>query len=167
VAWLLLICAIPFLTDAAIDLIAFFVLGAADFFLAVTWMMITFLTRVPLRYRVHDWSWLSFLVAGYLGLVLATTNWGFAVRVALSEAALREYIAQVPAGAEEWHEARKIGLFNVRKTSEQAGAVFLHTSTSFLNEHGVAYVPGGQIPPGRIRLRGHLYGPWYSFEWKF
>ena len=104
--------------------------------------------------------------AGALGFALAVTDWGLALRVALCEGTLCSYVDGVLPGAKPDRTPRWVGLFRVEETQEYGGAVYLYTSRSFLNRHGVAYIPPGGNPAPRIGVH-HLYGSWYSFVWRF
>lgn len=66
------------------------------------------------------------------------------------------------------HPPRRVGLFWVDGTENKGGAVFLYTSSSFLNRHGIVYVPPGQATPSiKGRVNEQLVGPWHSFTWRF
>jgi hypothetical protein len=61
-----------------------------------------------------------------------------------------------------------VGLFLVDGTENRGGAVFLYTSTGWLNRHGVACIPPGLESRYFERRRTWpLLGPWHTFEWKF
>lgn len=166
-AWLWLLAALPFVTDAACEFIA-------SMLLAVTWMILAFawlcgLLAAPFLFRsasARKW-WFSAGLAGILGLLLAFTDVDFMLRVALSERALSAHVASVPPGTQNSiHPNRLVGLFLVDGTEESGGAVFLYTSSGFLDRYGVAYVPDGAIPPSHLSMK-HLFGPWYHFKWRF
>ena len=108
--------------------------------------------------------WLTVPAAGLMGVLLAATDVGLLLRVVLSERALRNDIAQAPQldpVTPHW-----VGLFHVEESRSFDGGVYFYTSHSWLNRHGVAQVPAGSKTAPRTRLR-HLYGDWYSFEWRF
>jgi hypothetical protein len=94
------------------------------------------------------------------------TDLGLTLRVALCEAALRDYAAKVSAEGVRDEPPRWVGLFQVEEATVFDRGVYLYTSWSFLNRHGVAHLPPGSKPAPRTSLR-HLYGSWYSFEWRF
>jgi hypothetical protein len=103
---------------------------------------------------------------GVLGCALLVTDRGLALRVVLSEAALSEYAGAVVAAGVTDGRPGRVGLFWVDEVSVYDGGVYFYTTWSFLNRHGVAYLPPGTAPAPRISVQ-QLYGPWYSFEWRF
>lgn len=167
-AWLWLVTVLPFVTDAACNMFIGFALAVSWMLLALVWLCVPLFAYPSLRSPRRRSYWLSAGLAGLLGLLLAFNNVGLQLRVALSERWLVEYVATVPPGTREsLHPFRRVGLFWVDGTEEKDGVVLLYTSTSFLNRYGVAHVPDGATPPTHLRNVRHLFGPWYSFEWKF
>jgi hypothetical protein len=164
-AWLWLLAALPFLTDAACNVLAGLVLLASWSFLAVAWLAV----GVVSRSRTSRLWWLAAGVAGGLGAALAFTDIGLVARVAVSRPWLDAYARQVAPGTAVAHEPRWVGLFLVEQTEEEAGVVFLYTSRSFLNRNGVAWVPPGQGTTrlGSRHIHDCLHGPWHGFEWNF
>jgi len=161
-AWLLL--ALIYFTDAACQIFIFLAIGVGGIIIGAVWIALSFMWPRLLR-RPARKVWLSVPLASLLGL-LSLSNLGLVLRIKLCEGALSEYVANVsangvPAEPDEW-----VGLFKVDDTWVYDGGVYLFTSTSFLNHHGVAHLPPGSKPPGRITVR-HLYGSWYSFMWFF
>jgi hypothetical protein len=166
-AWLWLLAALPFLTDAACQFPVAGVLAITWMILALAWLCGLLLAQSVLRSSSARRWWLSAGLAGLLGLLLAFTDVGFLLRVAISERALNAYVAAVPAGTTNAiHSIRQVGLFLVDGTEESNGVVVLYTSSSFLDRQGVAFVPEGVIPPQHLSMK-HLFGPWYSFRWRF
>jgi hypothetical protein len=167
-AWLWLLAALPFVTDAACFLFVVALLAITWIMLALAWLCGLFEARYLLRSSSARRWWLSAGLAGLLGLLLAFTDVGFILRVALSERALNAYVASVPPGTRNaTHTNRPVGLFLVGGTEERDGVVVLYTSSSFLDRHGIAHIPEGAIPPSNLRSVKHLFGSWYSFRWKF
>ncbi len=125
------------------------------------WLIFTLLHPMLLSRAIAP-IWLTVPLAGLLGIVLVTTEVGLLARVALSDTALRKHIAKAqPAAPQCW-----VGLFQVEESRSYDGGVYLFTSHSWLNRHGVAHIPAGSKIAPRIRVR-HLYGEWFRFEWKF
>src|SRR5262249_46520297 len=110
--------------------------------------------------------WLTVPLVGALGvLIILKAEWILMAQVKLSEGRLRSYVASVAPGTID-QTSRWVGLIRIEETEGYEGAVYLYTGTIFLNRVGVAYMPEGTQPAGRIRV-DHLYGPWYWFEWRF
>jgi hypothetical protein len=165
-AWLWFLAALPFFTDAACDFFVFFVLGFAGVLIGISWLTLT--SALPrLRRPPTLWWWLSVPMVGILACVLLASDWPFALRVALSERALQRHVDAFPRDTPPDRVPRWVGLLHVNETEESDGAVFIYTSTSYLNRHGVAHIPPGSNPMLKIVRRQHLYGDWYKFEWKF
>lgn len=191
-AWLWLVVALPFITDAACNMFATFVLGFTWMVLALSWLCglfaVPFLSRawlarlilktfdvtedeiVPFLFRSSParlW-WASAGLASLLGLLLAFSDAGLILRVALSERALNAYVAAVPPGTQNSsHPNRLVGLFLVDGTEESNGVVALYTSKEFIDRHGIIFVPDGATAPGHLWDLRHLHGKWYSFRWHF
>jgi hypothetical protein len=165
-AWSWLLIALLCLTDPAWNLFFFCGLAASGCFLAFAWIVGTIYQPSLLRRPWGPW-WLSVPFAGALGLLLVATGWGLALRVALSEASLNDYVTNVQAVLESGREPRWVGLFRVEEAQQYGSAVYLYTGSSFLDRHGIAYVPPGSSAPGRISLDRHIYGPWHAFTWRF
>jgi hypothetical protein len=170
-AWLWLVLALPFLTDASCPMFVGFALTGTWLVLAVFWFAVGLQFWDGLTSsRATKRGWIAAGVAGALGVLLAFTHVGFMVRIAMCESALRNYIAQIQPGDGEFlHEPRPVGLFRVDGEENYRGVVFLYTSCAFLNREGIAYMapeinPEWEIPRHRLR---HIYGPWYWFYWKF
>jgi hypothetical protein len=165
-AWVWLVFALPFLTDAACNILVGLLLLGSWAVLALAWLVLG-LVGLP-RSLGSRWWWAS-AVAGCLGVVLALTDVGLAARVALSRPWLEDYARQVPRDKRNSsHEPRWVGLFRVDGTENQGGAVFLYTGTGYLNRYGVAYIPPDERPRDFDKIRTRpLLGPWESFVWKF
>jgi hypothetical protein len=169
-AWLWLVAALPFLTNASCNLFVGFALAATWLLLAGAWLVLPLGMPGVLLQRAGRRRWLAAGGAGCLGLVLAFSDIGLMIRIALCEPSLSGYAAQIPpGGGKPLHGPRPIGLFLVDGEENYQGIVFLYTSSAFIDREGVAFVPTGTTPPSQIprrRLR-HLYGPWHWFSWKF
>jgi hypothetical protein len=169
-AWLWLVAALPFLTDASCNLFVGFALSGTWLLLAVAWLVMPFSMPAFLLQRAARRRWLAAGFAGSLGLILAFTDVGLMIRIALCEASLSGYAAQIPPNdGNSLHVPQPVGLFLVNGEENYQGIIFLYTSSAFINREGVAYVPPSTLPPSQLprrRLR-HLYGPWYCFTWKF
>ena len=191
-AWLWLVVALPFITDAACDMFVAIVLGFTWMALALSWLCGLF--AVPFIFRsslarlilktfgvTEDeivqflprsssgrlW-WASAGLAGLVGLLLAFSDAGLILRVALSERALNGYVAAVPPGTKNSsHPNRLVGLFFVDGTEESNGVVALYTSSDFLDRQGIIFVPDGATAPGSFWDLRHLHGKWYRFRWHF
>jgi hypothetical protein len=165
-AALWLVIALPFFTDAACSLFVLMLLGCGGVFVGLLWIRMTIKKPSLLRAPARRW-WLCVPLVAVLGFFLLVTDWGLALRVVLCERALTQYVASLPDDAAPDSTPCRVGLFWVNKTKVYRGDVHLYTSHSFLNEHGMAYIPTGiRSPAPRIRVK-HLYGNWYRFEWKF
>lgn len=165
-AWLWLLFAIAFLTDADCDFLVFLALFVSGLMLAQVWFILTPLFWHKLHSHAGCW-WFSVPLAGGLGLFLALTDYGLVLRVALSEPWLNRHVQDVAEGVNSGKAPGWQGLMRVEKTEQDKGAFFLYASGGFLNRNGVAYLPHDNIsPPPRIAL-GHLYGRWYRFTWRF
>jgi hypothetical protein len=165
-AWLWLLAALPFVTDAACDILAGLIIFFSWCFLAFWWAGMG-AVGWPLPGPARRW-WLSAGLAGCLGPALALTDAGLIARVALSRPWLDAHAAGVVAGTNELPEGpHRVGLFVVDETREMDGVVVLYTGSGFLNRNGIARFPDGPVPLPRIRYVRHLTGPWYRFEWKF
>ncbi len=165
--WLWFLAALPFLTDAACNFLMAGVLAISWMILALAWVCALLMRHSLLNSASARRWWLSAGLAGLLGLLLVYTDLGLLLRVALSERELNAYNAAVPSGTRNIiHSNRQVGLFLVDGTEEINGVVVLYTSSSFLDRHGVVFVPDGAIPPSDLSTR-HLFGPWYSFRWRF
>jgi hypothetical protein len=97
--------------------------------------------------------WLSVPLAGALGLVFVINSHWLLM------------MGGIAPGTDD-RKPRWVGLMRVQETEECEGGVYLYTGNEFLDRVGVAYLPPGTQPAGRIRV-DHLYGPWYSFVWHF
>src|SRR6266550_5211472 len=111
-AWLWLLAGLPFFTNAACNFEALVLLGGTGLLIGIAWLIVTFSWSPPLR----SWSWLSVPFAGLVGVLLLVTDWGFALRVVLSEDALSHYVASVPPGEKSDRTPRRVGLFWVDET---------------------------------------------------
>jgi hypothetical protein len=164
-AWLWFLLAIPFVTDAACRFDAFLLLAWSGGLIGFVWLVVTLVYPALLK-RPTRLRWLSVPLAGLLVVVLMVTGWGLLVRVFLCEGSLQDSVANVPANSEADWSPRRVGLFWVEDVKEYDGGVYLFTTQSFVSRHGVAHIPDGiQVAP-RVSVR-HLYGSWYSFEWRF
>jgi hypothetical protein len=141
-AWLWLLAVIPFFSYAACFIFLWFFFIIAGVILGGSWITLTFIQPSLLR-RPRVWCWLSVPIAGALGVALAFTDRDLALRVALSEPSLKKYVSEVPVGADESFESQRIGLFHIHEVREHQGGVYLTTSQSFIDSHGVAYIPEG------------------------
>jgi hypothetical protein len=163
--WVWLLLALPFLTNTSCDLFIGLPLGCIWLLLGAVWLVIPFAPPTAFYIRAKRNCWLASGFAGLLGLVLAFTDLGLIVRVALSESSLSAYATQVAPRDGDWgHEPRLVGLFLVDGESNEEGIVYLYTGKAFIDRTGLALVPAGGKPSYRVR---HLYGPWYWFYWKF
>jgi hypothetical protein len=165
-AWLWLLVVLPFITDAACSWLLWPFLAGSGIVVGVIWFPITAAEPRLLRLR-RIWWWASVPLVGVLAVLLQIGDLGLTARVFLCEAQLNHYIAEVQPGAGHDCTARRVGLFSVDKTQIYSnGAVYFFTSQSFLNSHGVAYVPEGVGAASRMSLR-RLYGCWCRFDWRF
>jgi hypothetical protein len=164
-AWIWFIFALIYLTDVACPFGAVGVLGGSGLLLAVGWLFRTAAWPLPLS-RVAFLCWLSVPFAGLLGCLLVLTGWGLTLRVMLSEAALSSRAASAIAeGAPDWKPSL-VGLFDVDEVQVFDGGVYFYTTWSYLNRHGVARLSPGRALAPRTSVH-HLYGPWYTFTWRF
>jgi hypothetical protein len=164
-AWVWLPFAVVYLTDAACPIhveILLFLTGAT---LAVAWLILTAWSFTYFR-KALPFGWFSVPLIGAFAMTVGSTDFGFTARVVLSETALQRYVESLPPGDMTDRTPQSVGLFHVHETEKYDGAVYLYTSSGLLNQNGVAYKPPGSQPAPRMRV-WHLYGPWYSFEWRF
>jgi hypothetical protein len=163
--WLL--AAIPFFTDAAVNVFVLALFGLSGIVIGVFWLILSGLNPCLLKPPFRR-QWLMVPAAGAIGLGLLFTDYGLMLRVALSETALDHGLEAVPSGADSFVVApRFIGLFVVTGITEHDGGKYLFTCTSFINRNGIARIPAGAKLPPSFRRVHHLYRDWYSFEWKF
>jgi hypothetical protein len=169
-AWIWLLVAIPFLTDAASPFPIGCGLALSWFALAVAWWTMPFVSAGGIFSKPWRQHWLLAGIAGALGLCLAFTNIGLIARLYLCDRQLAAYATSFAPGAREVDrdDPAIIGLFNVEETEEYQGAVYLYMGWGFLDRGGLVYFPGIGAPPnpGRISTH-HLYGPWHRFRWRF
>jgi hypothetical protein len=165
IAWLWLLIAVPFVSEPHHNLFAMLFLGASGFCIGMTWVLYSVTWPQFLSQPSRKW-WLSIPLAGSLGVALLFSNYGLALRIMLCENSLREYIATVPPGQPADGKVQWIGLFRVEEVTEYQGAVYFYTGAGFLDRSGLAYIPPGLLPTPKIRVH-HLYGPWYTFVWRF
>jgi hypothetical protein len=164
VAWLWFAVAVVYLTDAACFFMTFFALLGSGMVIGFVWVIFTHLWPRLLSKPIRRF-WLSIPLAGVLAVILAT-DIGLLLRVSLCDRVLRDHVTSVaPHGVKE-EQSRWIGLFQVDETRVYDGGVYLYTSHSWLNRHGIAHIPVGSKLAPRTNLR-HLYGQWFSFEWRF
>jgi hypothetical protein len=163
--WLCLLLAVLFLSEPAHNFVAMLFLGASGLVIGTTWLIFTVVKPQLLSSTSRRW-WLTVPLAGGLGVVLLITNWGLALRIALCESTLHNHIAGLSAGSNVQRRPERIGLFRFEEVEEYQGSVYFYTGSGFLNRYGLAYIPPGQRPAPWMSVR-HVYGPWYTFEWRF
>jgi len=162
--WVWLLLALIYFTDAACQIFLFLAIGVSGIIVGAVWIALSVMWPRLLR-RPARKVWLSVPLAGVLGLLLLS-DLGLALRVRLCEGALSEYVAEVSANGVPAERHQWVGLFKIDDTWVYDGGVYLFTSTSLIDQHGVAHLPPGSKPPSRITV-SHLYGLWFSFKWKF
>src|SRR5262249_6436668 len=156
--------AVVYLTDAACDFTIFFALLCSGIAIGFVWVIITLLSH---RLRTKpSCLWFSVPLGGAVASVLAVRGAGLALRVYLCDGALGEYVVSVPPEGIRKEQAQWIGLFRVEEATVCDGGVYLYTSQSWLNRHGVAHIPIGSKVAPRTSVQ-HLYGQWFRFEWRF
>ena len=169
-AWIWLLVAVPFLTDAVSPFPIGYDLAMIWFGLAVAWWTMPVVSSGGFFSKPWRRYWVLAGIAGALGLCLGFTNIGLMARLYLCDRQLTAYAASFAPGARvvTVDDPVRVGLFPVDETEEYQGAVYLYTGSGFLERAGLVYFPGAGKPPnpGRIRT-AHLYGPWYWFRWKF
>jgi hypothetical protein len=165
-AWVWLVLALPFLTDVGCNFLVALFLAGTWLLLAVAWLVVG-LARLPRHLPSRSW-WLA-AAAGCLGPCLMLTDAGLRARLEVSRPRLEAYAREIPTDTGDcYHEPRWVGLFRLDGTENRGGAVFLYTSHSFLNRHGLAYVPTDDRSRDFSRIRVHpLHGEWCRFDWKF
>jgi hypothetical protein len=164
--WLWLLLLVPSLTDAYYSFFVFFFIFGGAFTLGIAWIVVSIHRPVLFRSMKNCAWWFSAPLAGVLMLILYAGDWDLQLRVSLCEDELNEYAVSVQPGTDDrtW---RCVGLFSVNRTfMDDKGVVYLYTSTGFLDDYGIAYVPPGCDPPKR-RQPMHLHGRWYWFREKF
>jgi hypothetical protein len=168
-AWLWLLVALPFLTNASCGLYPCILLVFTWLALAVAWVCLpVFEPAIVFRSPRGRRLWLSVCLAGGLGVLLAFTDLGLTARVALGERWLRAYAQSLNSGTRQIiHQPHTVGLFRVDETEACDGAVLLFTSPSDQDGKGIAYLPPEADVPSHVRLVSHLFGPWYRFKQKF
>ena len=163
-AWLWFAVASVFFSDPAQDVICWLLLAGLGGLLGLTWLVVTKSEPSLLRRPFRVW-WLSVPVAYALGSTFLMTELGVAVRVALCEKSLNRFVADVTPET-KLNQTRWVGLFQVERVSECEGGVYLFTGSSgLLSSSGVAHIPTGTKIAQSMWVH-HLYGEWYSFEWK-
>jgi hypothetical protein len=162
--WVWLLFALIYFTDAACPFPICLAMLGSGLLIGFVWIGLSALWPWLFR-RPTRMVWLSVPAAGFLGL-LCLSDLALALRVKLCEGALSEYVAGVAANGEPPQTEIAVGLFQVRYTQAYDGGVYLFTSQGFLNQHGIAHLSPNSKPPPRISVR-HLYGPWYTFMWRF
>ncbi len=100
------------------------------------------------------------------GLALSMTDEDLALRVALCESSLNRAVLDAQSGKVDNHKPQWIGLFHVVDVHQFSGGVYLFTSDSAIDRHGVAYISAGMPIAIGVHIR-HLYGDWYAFDWHF
>jgi hypothetical protein len=167
-AWLWLLVALPFLTDASCVVFVGLALTCGWLGLGVAWLLLPLVARGALSTGARRAWYVAAAAAGVLGLVLAFTDVGLTARVAISDPGLTAYVEEVTSGAGKSPlPPRWVGLFRVNRTLEYDGVVVLFTSQDFIDEQGVAYIPPGKQLPSRFHPVRHLYGHWFWFNWHF
>jgi hypothetical protein len=164
-SWIWFLFALLYFTDAACPFTAFLALAGSGFLLGVAWFVLTAVWPHLVRYPAC-FLWLTVPLVGLLACVLLLTGIGFVLRVALSEGALRECVANTAAAGGPKGGPSRVGLFQVEEVMVYREGVYFYTTWGFLDRHGVAYLPPGSELAPRIGVR-HLYGRWYSFKWRF
>lgn len=165
--WLWLAAAIPLLTNAScgIGIGALIVLSWTV--LAIIWLVAAPWTIGSRKRR--QW-WLAAGAAGWLGAALTISDVGLRIRLAACESSLHAHGLQVvPNSGDYSSEPQWVGLFRVDNAENRDGILLFHTSQSFIDSEGVAYVPlDATLPPKAPRYRfRHLHGQWYRFTWHF
>lgn len=135
----------------------------------VAWAVVTLLWLGNLWTWRGVLLWLTVPAAPGLSAVGACTAWPLAVRVWLSESALRAHVEQNPIDPFEWVTdlgPKRIGLFWVNGIDRDSDeTVTFSTGEGLRDEGGLLFAPRGV--PGRFRNRPvsltHLYGSWYRF----
>lgn len=166
VAWNWFALALFYLTDSACPFLAAGVLLCTGPLIGILWLAASCYWPCRLFVGPKLAVWLSVPAAGALAVALATSDAGFRARVALSEKALARHVDRVAAAGAGDNNPHQVGLFHVYNTQFYNGGVYLFTSSSFINCHGVAHIPPGSKVAPRFWVR-RLYGDWYGFEWKF
>lgn len=112
--------------------------------------------------RSAGW-WVLVPMAGILGCFTLATHWPLAMRIWLSESALRSDAENFGQDSEFFEHPKRIGLFQVRSVYRQGTAVIFSTDSMFLELGGVAYAPDGPPPRGEGPWLdfSRIYGPWY------
>ena len=164
-AWGWFAFAILWLTDAACMLLNLLALVGCGFLIGLFWIVVTAIWPYLLR-RPFCIVWFTVPLVGMIGVGLACTDVGLRTRVMLCEWALAADVERVRAEGVQAEHTRTVGLFTVEDTRTYDDGVYLFTSQSFMNWHGVAHIPRGSRVAPRMSVR-HLYGQWYSFEWRF
>jgi hypothetical protein len=166
-AWLWLLVALPFVTDVTTSFPVDLVLSAGWLMLISVWLGIPFISSADFQSpRWRRW-WLAAGCAGLICGTLAFTDIGLIVRLYLCETQLNAYADTIEPGAvEHFDDPITVGSFHVDETDEYNGVVAVYTCHGFLNRYGIARIPEGASTPPWLRGFRHLYGQWYSFEWR-
>jgi len=141
-------------------------LAGSDILIGQSWII----GRVPFARNPRarpTLRWLLVPTIGLIGVILLMTDRDFAVRFALSEPALRASALREMAtpGAESRFSGR-VGLFWPTALDVRAGSVIFWTKGGFLEQVGLAYVPGGVNPQTIPGIDGFQYenlgGSWWT-----
>jgi hypothetical protein len=169
-AWSWLLFFLPDFTGVGIGLDVFLMLATSLLCLGVLWIAVTafvFLPTASASRATVSW-WVTANSPFVLAFVLVGTDVGLISRVHMSEPWLEERVAQVQRGDANALEGSNVGLFRIERACEYHGVTYFFTSGHGLFDAcGIAFVPDGREISGRFRLIRHLFGPWYTFWWKF
>src|SRR5262245_56362112 len=119
--WVWFFFAVVNFTDAACSFITFLALAGSGVVLGFLWMSFSAFTPRFLRRPV----WLSIPFAPALALGLALTDLDLALRVALCERDLADYVAAVSAEGLPEDLPGRVGLFHVDWVTTYDGGVYL------------------------------------------
>jgi hypothetical protein len=143
---------------------------------APLWLLLVALTGLVAGRRLIR----AAAVGTAIGLSLLMSDWDFRLRCKLSEAALRQFVAEQQThfqaakdqGAEGDFVQRdvtpqRVGLFWVDGVEQADGVVLVRTSHGFVLDYfGIACAPQGRELKARegMYVYWHLYGNWYGYQ---
>lgn len=165
-AWLF--GAVVMFSNVVVDGLVFLFYLVTSVLLGLSW---TFreLHRLATSSSKIEWVPLGLVPLALLtGWILFVTDVDLHARLALSEPALRADVPRIGPGHEEQRIGfpRRLGLFWAHTIEERQGCVCWTTGGTFMNYHGLAYIPGAA--PTNIGYDfQHLRGPWWAFEFRF
>ncbi|MCK4850154.1 MAG: hypothetical protein KAT11_02325 [Phycisphaerae bacterium] len=162
-------------SNAGADFLCFLVLIFGGMVMGAIWALRGLFHLVRYVFRSEDrglafrrlvaWSVLPIIVVLAMGAKVKQEKL-LTIRLKLSEAALLEFVQNVPADTNEEFSKKKqwVGLFHLSDVQDIDGCVRFITTNDILDDAGLAYSPKGKPPVLGEDYYWHLYGPWWLWE---